>query len=89
MEPSGAGCQSGRHPGSLPVPGLRAGRDGRFRAGASCWTRGMGVSAGRGTRAFRRAVAVDLVFAAMLAGASLSQGTVLSPCPGPATRCGR
>ena len=39
---------------------------------------GMGVSAGCGTRVFRRAVAVYLLFPAMLAGAWLSRGTVLS-----------
>jgi len=49
----------------------------------------MGVSAVRGTRVFRRAVAVYLLFPTMLPSASLSQGTVLWPCPGPATRCGR
>jgi len=51
-------------------------------------TRGDGVSAGCGARVFRRAVAVDLLFPTMLPGASLSQGTVWCPCPGPAARCG-
>jgi hypothetical protein len=50
---------------------------------------GMGVRAGCGTRVLRRAVAVYLLVPAMLPGASLSQGTVSCPCPGPATRCGR
>jgi len=42
IEPSCASCRSGPHPGSRPVSGLRAGGGGRFRAGASCWTRGDG-----------------------------------------------
>jgi hypothetical protein len=50
---------------------------------------GMGVRAGRGTRVLRRAVAVYLLFPAMLPGASLWQGTVLCRCPGPAPRRGR
>lgn len=90
MEPSGAGCRSGPHSGSVPVPGLRAGRGGRFRAGASCGdARGWGSDAGCGPRVLRRAVAVYLLFPAMLPSASLSQGTVVCRCPGPATGCGR
>ena len=62
-----------------PVP---CGRLARGRAG-------MGVRAGCGTRVFRRAVAVYLLFPTTLPSAWLSQGTVLCRCPGPATRCGR
>ncbi len=51
--------------------------------------RGDEVDALCGTRVFRRAGAVDLLFPTMLPSASLSQGTVSCPCPGPATRCGR
>jgi hypothetical protein len=66
-------------------PAVAAGSGGRLMRGRA----GMGVHAGYGTWGFRRAVAMGLLFPAMLPGASLSQGTVGCRCPGSAARCGR